>query len=219
MNDTTDPADHGALIVLEGIDGSGTTTQAALLASALGARGHRAHLTRQPSTGPIGKLVREMLRGEHKLPDGEAPGADTMALLFAADRHDHIQREVIPELDAGSLVICARWSASALVYQIAGLPFDEADDRAMWVSAMQDDTLPDLTIYLRVRPDIAAERRRAAGMRNDLYDNHQTQVAVYEAYEMLIADNQDVLVIDGEQPIGDVTAAILAAVTSRIGKR
>ena len=102
----------GKLIVLEGIDGSGTTTQARLLCEWLAGRGVAVHLTREPSDGPVGRLIREILHGAH------APVAgDTMALLFAADRVDHLSREVLPALDRGTHVVTDRYYHSSLAYQ------------------------------------------------------------------------------------------------------
>src|SRR6185503_20411145 len=108
---------RGALIVLEGVDGAGTTTQVRLLAERLRARGSRVHTTAEPSSGPIGKLLRRALSG--RLTDGDAPDAarpswQTLALLFAADRLDHLAREVEPELAAGAIVLCDRYDHSTL---------------------------------------------------------------------------------------------------------
>ena len=76
-----------ALIAIEGIDGAGTTTQARLLHQALDAVGIPAHLTREPSDGPIGLLLRQILAGAHTPTD-----STTLSLLFAADRADHLGR-------------------------------------------------------------------------------------------------------------------------------
>ena len=76
-------------IVLEGIDGSGTTTQLERLAARLRARGRRVVATREPTPGPIGLLLREILMGRHANPDGTSMDGRAMALLFAADRRDH----------------------------------------------------------------------------------------------------------------------------------
>ncbi len=81
-------------IVLEGIDGSRTTTQLERVAERLRARGRRVATTREPSPGPIGLLLREILRGTHANPDGTSQDGRAMALLFAADRRDHLRREI-----------------------------------------------------------------------------------------------------------------------------
>jgi len=96
------------LLVLEGLDGAGTTTQARRLVEHLRAGGGRAHLTREPSDGPIGRLIREMLTGGHAIA-GQSINQSTFGLLFAADRLDHLQREVEPQLAAGAIVVSDRW--------------------------------------------------------------------------------------------------------------
>jgi dTMP kinase len=227
---TTDPSDSSALIVLEGIDGSGTTTQAALLADALQARGHRAHLTRQPSTGPIGLVIREIIRGGHRLPDGDAPSEGTMALLFAADRSDHMEREVIPSLDAGWLVISARWTASAYAYQTAGLHPTVAYPHEQWLAELDLNSeklprpgfVPDCEIWLRCRPEVANTRRVAAGMRIDRYDDLAFQHELAAAYERVMSRggrDGTTVEVDGEASVGEVHRRVLEVVLERLRSR
>ena len=83
------------------------------------ARGREVHVTREPSDGPIGKLLRGMLTGDHAIA-GQAIDQRTFGLLFAADRMDHCQREVAPHIAAGTLVISDRWYHSSLAYQGTG---------------------------------------------------------------------------------------------------
>ncbi|HSS39071.1 MAG TPA: dTMP kinase, partial [Polyangia bacterium] len=151
-------------IVLEGIDGSGTTTQLDRLGRHLSARGRRVHPTREPSQGPLGRLLREILLGGHRLPDGGAVDGLAMALLFAADRRDHLTREIEPALAAGMDVISDRYVLSSLAYQA------QEADRA-WVAGLARDLrVPDLTILLDVPVAVAAARRRAAGRSDERYD-------------------------------------------------
>src|SRR5271167_2017910 len=107
----------GRFVVLEGIDGSGTTTQVARLADRLRAQGVAVRATREPSDGPLGTLVRHVLSGRVVIPGGRAPGWATMALLFAADRLDHVESEIEPFLAEGGDVISDRYDASSLAYQ------------------------------------------------------------------------------------------------------
>ncbi len=81
---------RGKLIVLEGIDGSGTTTQLERAVAFIESLGHPAVATREPSTGPVGLLLRQALLGTLQMPDGRKLDGRTMALLFAADRIDHV---------------------------------------------------------------------------------------------------------------------------------
>jgi len=185
------------LIVLEGLDGAGTTTQGKRLVHHLRERGVKAHLTREPSDGPIGRLIRELLTGQHAIPD-QAIRQSTFGLLFAADRLDHLQREVEPQLAAGALVISDRWYHSSLAYQGTGADRD-------WITQLNARArCPDLTIFLQVRPEIAAQRRVAAGRVQELFEDLQTQVEVEAGYRATIAElttqGERIEVIDGELP-------------------
>src|SRR6218665_1791663 len=98
-------------VVIEGVDGAGTTTQSHRLLRALSERGVEVHMTREPSTGPIGTLLRQALTHRLVTPGGHAMRWETMALLFAADRTDHVQVEIEPALRQGKFVVCDRYDA------------------------------------------------------------------------------------------------------------
>jgi dTMP kinase len=184
-----------ALIVLEGIDGAGTTTQARVLAERLGA-----HLTCEPSTGPVGKLLRAMLGGEHAPVD-----ATTMSLLFAADRADHLNREVEPALARGQVVVSDRWYHSSLAYQGTG------EERA-WIRQLNRRArTPDLTIYLEVDPEVAATRRASRDESEELFDAIETQrrvAAGYRAVVELLSPTEPIVVLDGERPMDELSDEI-----------
>ena len=193
-------------IVLEGIDGSGTTTQLDRIAAHLGARGRRVHATREPSTGPVGRLLREILLGGHRLPDGAPADGRAMALLFAADRRDHLRREIEPALAAGTDVVCDRYLLSSLAYQ------GEEAERD-WVAQLAREVRPaDLTLLLDVPVAVAAARRRAAGRTEERYDADAVQERVATAYRQLVAADPRAVTIDASAPIDAVTRAIIAAV-------
>lgn len=197
------------LIVLEGLDGAGTTTQSRRLVEYLRSRGGTAHLTREPSDGPIGRLIREMLTGHHALSSG-AIRQSTFGLLFAADRLDHLQREVEPKLAAGVTVVSDRWYHSSLAYQGTGADRD-------WIAQLNARARrPDLTIFLEVRPEVAAQRRVAAGRVQELFDDLQTQQEVDAGYRATITEltslGERIEVIDGELPPDAVFQQILQLV-------
>lgn len=197
------------LIVLEGLDGAGTTTQVKRLVEHLNASGRPAHATREPSDGPIGRLIREMLTGGHAIP-GEKLSQSTFGLLFAADRLDHLQREVEPALAAGTIVVSDRWYHSSLAYQGTGADRD-------WITTLNARARrPDLTIFLEVRPAVAAKRRHDAGRVQELFEDVQMQEEVAAGYAAtnaeLIAAGERIETIDGEQPLDDVFAEILKLV-------
>ncbi|MEZ4398683.1 MAG: dTMP kinase [Kofleriaceae bacterium] len=198
------------LIVLEGLDGAGTTTQARRPADALRAQGRAVHVTREPSDGPIGTLLRAMLTGAHAL-TGEAIDQRTFGLLFAADRMDHVQREVGPALAAGAVVISDRWYHSSLAYQGTGAA------RAWIAACNQHARPPDLTVFLRVKAEVAAARRAAAGRTEELFEAIAMQRQVADGYDEVMAKlafgGERIETIDGEAPLDTVTAEILTAVT------
>lgn len=195
----------GRLVVLEGLDGAGTTTQAKRLVDSLIARGQAAHLTREPSDGPIGKLIREMLVGKHAIEDAKI-SQGTFGLLFAADRLDHMQREVEPQMAKGAIVVSDRWYHSSLAYQGTGAERD-------WIVSLNERALrPDLTIYLKVRPEVAAQRRVAAGRVQELFEDLRMQEEVDAGYTAtfreLAARGERIEILDGELPMDTVTAQI-----------
>lgn len=193
------------LIVIEGLDGAGTTTQARLVVEALRGQGRRAHLTREPSDGPVGKLIREMLVGKHAI-EGEKLSQTTFSLLFAADRLDHLQREVEPALQRGEIVISDRWYHSSLAYQ-------GTDTERAWISLLnQRARRPDLTVLLRVRAETAARRRVAAGRAQELFEDMAMQEKVAAGYDQVFAalvDREPVVVIDGERDVDKVFGELM----------
>jgi dTMP kinase len=194
------------LIVLEGIDGSGTTTQLDRLARHLETRGRQVHVTREPSAGPVGRLLRELLTGGHRLPDGSPVDGLTAALLFAADRRDHLRREIEPALAAGKDVISDRYLLSSLAYQA-----QEAD--AAWVASLARDIRPaDLTLLLDVPVSVAKTRRQAAGRTEERYDHDAVQDRVATKYRELLAQDPNGRVIDASGPIDAVTKLVVGAV-------
>ena len=199
----------GRLIVIEGLDGAGTTTQVKRLVEHLTAKGTLAHATREPSDGPVGRLIREMLVGEHAI-EGEKLSQGTFGLLFAADRLDHMQREVDPRIAAGAIVVSDRWYHSSLAYQGTGADRD-------WITMLNVRARkPDLTVFLQVRPEVAAKRRAAARRREELFEDLQMQQEVDAGYKATIAELQAqgerIEILDGEQTEDQVFAAILRLV-------
>jgi dTMP kinase len=129
-----------------------------------------------------------------------------MALLFAADRSDHVDREIRPLLARGSDVISDRFLLSSLAYQSDGNARD-------WVEGLGAGLpTPDLTILLEVPPVVAAERRRLAGRPQERYDEDATQTRVARAYRTLAATFPRTVIIDGVGTPPDVASRIAEAV-------
>ncbi len=194
-------------IVLEGIDGSGTTTQADRLTRHLESLGRKAIATREPSTGPVGRLLRESLLAQHKI-DGQPMSGATMALLFAADRRDHLQREIEPALERGFDVVCDRYQWSSLAYQ-------PAESQSLeWISHLaMGIRLPDLTLLLDLPVAVAAQRRKLALRPDERYDADETQNAVANNYRRLAAVDPNAQTIDASAEIESVSRLIFQAVS------
>jgi dTMP kinase len=202
----------GRLVVLEGIDGSGTTTQAARLAERLRAGRVPVRVTRESSDGPVGTLVRQVLTGRVVVPGGLAPGWATMALLFAADRMDHVESEIEPFIAQGGVVLSDRYDASSLAYQ--SVSSGSAKDAVEWIRSLNRYVRrPELTIVLDVPPEIAAERRLQRGEAAQLYDQSEVQRALAEFYRHLArhmpADR--IVVVDGSGPVAGVEERVWKA--------
>lgn len=204
---------RGKFVVIEGIDGAGTTTQAARLADRLRAARVPVRATREPSDGPIGTLVRQVLTGRIVAPSGKAPGWTTMALLFAADRMDHVEAEILPFVASGGVVISDRYDASSLGYQsvMSGTGGQEAIE---WIRQLNRHALrPDLTIVLDLGADAAAERRDARGDAAQLYEQNEVQRALVAFYRDLerYLPNDRVTHVDAAGRVDEVYARVVAA--------
>lgn len=201
---------RGRFLVLEGLDGAGTTTQAALLAGRLARLGRRVHLTSEPSRGPVGRLLRRALQGAVAGAGGRPLDQRALALLFAADRVDHVAGEVGPRLAAGVDVVSDRYALSSLAYQSA------ATGDLGWVEVLNREApAPDLTIFLEVRPAVALRRRYAASAEREIYEVPAFQRRVAAAYRRALGRlrrrGERVAVVDGEAGVAAVAEAVARA--------
>ena len=208
----------GLFLVMEGIDGCGSTTLANSLAGALRSRGAEVVLTCEPSRGPIGCLIRQVLERRLTVPDESGPRTfdwSTMALLFAADRMDHLAATVAPALRAGSVVISDRYDLSSLAYQ--SLTAHPGSDPIPWIRELNAQALrPDLTIVIDVPAEVAEERRRARGGVEELFEARELQArlaTVYARAEQLVPQDR-VLHVPGVGEVAEVAARVLGAVIS-----
>lgn len=200
--------------MLEGLDGAGTTTQCEAIARALRQRGHEVWVTREPSTGPVGSLLRQALSGRLTRPGGEPLADDTLALLFAADRTDHVASEIEPWLARGAVVLSDRYLLSSLAYQGAALPMG-------WVAELNARARrPDLTLFVEVSLAEAARRRRARGGDDELFDAPRVQRRTARQYQKAIAlrkkAGEEIVVVDGDLKVAQVTALCLGALEKRL---
>jgi dTMP kinase len=201
-------------ITLEGIDRSGKTTQAALLARALGPD---TLLLREPGGTPIGERVRELL-----LDPALELGPGVELLLFSAARAALAGRVIRPAKEAGRDVVCDRFIDSTAAYQgiVRGLGLDHVEQLN---SVVVGSCVPDLTLFLRLDPDEAelrGQQRLAAGQADgaDRFEGEGItfQRAVAAAYDELAARHPDrIAVVEAAGSVGDVHGRVMEAVKSR----
>ncbi|MCW4045367.1 MAG: dTMP kinase [Candidatus Bathyarchaeota archaeon] len=187
----------GYFICIEGLDGCGKTTQAKLLALKLRKR-YNAVYTAEPSCGKIGTFIRKRyLYGEKRL------SSMIEALLFAADRLEHVENEVLPALRQGRLVISDRYVYSSLAYQgAAGLSLD-------WIEKINEHALPaDFAVFIDVDPRLVMQRLKRT---RSVMENLETQQKVREVY-LRFVEKGALVRVDGNRPKTEVAAALLAAV-------
>lgn len=212
----------GLFFVLEGVDGAGTTTQTRRLARTLGQRGLPVHTTREPSDGPIGVMIRQILTGRIVVPGMQGPRPpswNTMALLFAADRADHVESEIEPNLRDGVTVISDRYYHSSIAYQSVT---STVGDVTGWVREINRYARkPDLTVVLDVPVDVAARRRAERSIGREIYDDLELQRELTEFYRDLDRHfpNERIVHVDSSRSEDDVAEAILAAVKEARGER
>lgn len=195
-------------VTLEGIDRSGKTTQARLLAEALGPR---TLLLREPGGTEAGERIRELLAD----PKLELDPTSEL-LLFGAARAELVRREIRPALEAGRDVVCDRFTDSTLAYQ--GAARDLGTERVEQLNRLATGGLrPDITVLLRVEPGLAAERR---GADEDRFEREgiELQRAVAAAYdEIARREPERVAVVDAAREPEAVQADVIAAVNARMG--
>jgi dTMP kinase len=167
-------------------------------------------MTREPSDGPVGMLIRQALTGRLGLPGGEGPlGAQTLALLFAADRTDHLAAQVLPALENGAIVVCDRYVLSSLAYQGISLPMEWVQDINAFAAS------PDVTLFLGVPPSVAARRRAQRGGDKELFDDDEKQEEIARQYDDAIAlreKREPIVRLDGSLPIEKITEQALEVI-------
>ena len=196
-------------ISLEGIDGSGKSTQAGLLAAGLRERGHEVVLTREPGGAPGAEEIRRLLvEGD---PDRWSP--ETEILLFNAARRDHLERTIRPALAAGKTVITDRFADSTRVYQ--GAARGDLRGFADAIHAAAIGVEPDLTLILDMDPEVALARGLARASGEDRFEEFGLpfQQALQSGFRALATQFPDRChVIDAGRAPDAVAADLLATV-------
>lgn len=204
---------RGGFISFEGIDGSGKSTQARLLAAHLESRGHAVVLTREPGGSPGAEEIRKLvLEGP---PDRWS--AETEILLFTAARRDHLERTIRPALAAGKIVICDRFADSTRMYQ--GL---RGDDLRRKVDALHDlmiDQEPDLTLLIDMDPATGLARALGRNGGEERFESfgQQMQERMREGFlDLARSAPARIRIVDGARPQDQVAADVARIVATHL---
>ncbi|WP_349827157.1 dTMP kinase [Brevibacterium litoralis] len=202
----------GLFIAVEGGDGSGKSTQIRALVDHLKAVGlDTPVVTREPGGTPAGNQIRRVLL------DGDGVGPRSEALLFAADRAQHVSELVDPELERGSVVVTDRYIDSSLAYQAAGRELSEAEvaELSQWATS---GLVPHLTLVLDIDPDLATTRRAGRAEQNHLdAEGLEFHRAVRKAYlDLADRDPERYVVIDAGRTVEEVAADVRDAVDAAL---
>lgn len=201
----------GYFIVIEGLDGAGTTTQAKKLDDYLEREGIARFQTREPTDGPVGDFIRNVLSGRlPSIDDGVPykPGESELALLFAADRLEH-SRTIAANKDAGATVVCDRYIFSSMAYQTL-----DPSITAEWVSQINRGcAVPDITFFLSVSVDECMLRITERNEKATIYENRDFLEAINDNYERLARYYEEhfgpLIKIDGSKSEAAVHSSIL----------
>lgn len=202
------PVSGGVLIAFEGGEGAGKSTQIDALATYLRGTSHAVRQTFEPGATPAGQQIRRLV-----LTSSDALDARAEALLFAADRADHVAAVIRPALEAGEIVLTDRFVDSSLAYQGAGRALSVDDVRSLSRWAIGDLT-PDLTILLDLPPAEGLARAGKRGSTDRLEaESLQFHKRVREAFlSYAAADPHRYVVLDATAPPDVVATAVAAAV-------
>ena len=213
---------RGRLIVLEGGDGVGKTTQLPLVADALRALGLVVHTIREPGQTQVGVRVRELLLH----PDSQISPA-TEVLLFLSARAQVVNEIVAPALAAGAWVVADRFFVSTYAYQIAGHALNDAQVRAANALAT-GGLVPDLTLLLTVPVDVSAARRAARGQADRLerygaaFDRRVANAyaaAATAEWQAAHAECGPIVAVAADGAVHEVTARLMDAVVEQTSAR
>lgn len=196
---------RGAFIAFEGIDGSGKSTQSALLIQKLRQERIPCYATMEPTDAPIGSLIRQVMTGRIKT-DNKA-----VAALFAADRLDHLLNEVdgiVSKIESGVTVVTDRYYFSSYAYNSVHMPME-------WVIKANEQSSailrPSLTVYIDIDPDTALDRIAKNRFRQELFEKKSMLVKVRDNYMKafkLLEKEEKVVIVDGNRPQEEIAEAV-----------
>jgi len=184
----------GFLICLEGIDGCGKTTQANLLVERLRKKGYDTLYTAEPSCLEIGSFIKKFC-----LYRAQRISSVVESLLFAADRFEHLNRVIIPELEKGVVVVVDRYVYSSFAYQgSTGLDLK-------WIETVnQFVVVPDLTLFIDVEPELVINRLKITKSVMETLENQQRVRRIYQNF----VKKGQLIQIDGSKTIGELSTTL-----------
>ena len=193
---------RGFFICIEGLDKSGKTTQSRLLVEALRKRGYDALYTSEPSEGDIGRFIRKYILSRRN-----RVNAYVEALLFAADRVEHTETVIKPNLEGGKIVVSDRYLFSSLAYQgAAGVSID-------WIRKINKAAVkPDLAVYIDVPVDVILQRCEGG---KSVMERREIQERVREVYKRMVREGE-LIFVDGDRPVEIIAGEIEKIVLERL---
>ena len=208
------PRACGVFISMEGVDGCGKTTQRSALIQHLEKLGWNVTMTREPGGDEVAEKIRALVLD----PENKTMCNEAEAYLYAASRAQNVRALIRPALSRGEAVVCDRFVDSSIAYQGGGRELGTEKIAALNAMAV-GDTLPDITVYLRMPADKALSRRLNAS-EPDRLEREKTAffTRTYDAYEKLFASEagKRTVVVNAAQSIEDVTREMLDAVDARL---
>ena len=193
-------------IAIEGLDGSGGTTQSRLLTRWLEENGHEVLLTKEPTDGPVGAFICDILS------DPQSPVQDqVLPYLFVADRKDHISRLVRPRLNAGSFVVTDRYYHSSLAYQATAIGLKEV------AQLNAEFPQPHITFFLYLDPESSFERVQLRGLPVERFETLDRLRSIADAYQTALdycvqERGENIIWIDATQSIEEIHEQIVEQV-------
>jgi len=196
----------GKFIVFEGLDGSGQSTQSKLLKEFLTKKRHQVLLTKEPTIdSQAGKKIRKILDKKKKIPAAE------LQKLFVRDRKEHLENLILPALKKRKIVISDRYFFSTFAYGTAsGLDLG-------WLIKMNSRfLLPDLTLLLKVSPQVCIDRIEKRGDARTLFEKKEQLKKVWQVYKLFPKKFKNVEMIDGQKTIKEVQNQVKKIVRSKL---
>lgn len=193
--------------MLEGLDGSGISTQASLLEAHLRKKGFKTFLTKEPTNGPIGGMIKQVMGKNH------STSFKSLQLLFCADRAKHLEDEIEPALAKGKIVICDRYLFSTLAYGFgAGVDFH-------WLfNVNRVFRMPDLALFIDIAPDVSMSIIESGKEKRMLFEKREAVAKVRRAY-LNLAKRFKFKIVNGDQSVADTGKELQEVVDKFLTRR